>query len=245
MGDPTGMIPRFLPRRRASRVFPNRPSGKGRSGGRVSLTLHRHFDMAVSVVPPAALQAALTVAVADGEIAAMGAIPALAGRRDVGASAFARRALTLDGAKLTSRSGFASRPRCLLRLLSGGACLQFSVALAVVHRALALPFRTMHSTRARNRTGWLARREGERSPRGWRGDLILAGSGILRGDPTPAAALEAAPPAEADEGSLGIKRVVVDTIPGHGIDLLGVRQEDVLRRCDTRHHAGDDHDCKS
>jgi hypothetical protein len=75
--------------------------------------------------------------------------------------------------------------------------------------------------------------------------LILAASGIPSVDPTASAALEPATSAKADDGALRIKRAVVDTIPGHGIDLLGVRHDDILRRCRTRHHAGSDYYCKS
>jgi hypothetical protein len=84
-------------------------------------------------------------------------------------------------------------------------------------------------------------------PRGQRGSwsLVLAGDNILSADPTAVAALEPATSAEADDGTLRIKRAVVDTIPGHGIDLLGVRHVDVLRRCRTRRHASDDYHCKS
>ena len=51
--------------------------------------------------------------------------------------------------------------------------------------------------------------------------MVLAGSEILSADPTAVAALEPATSAEADNRALRIKRAVVDTIPGHGIDLLG------------------------
>ena len=63
--------------------------------------------------------------------------------------------------------------------------------------------------------------------------MVLAGSGILGGDPAAAGALEPATRADANDGALRIKRAVVDTIPGHGIDLLRVRREGVLRRCRT------------
>jgi len=75
--------------------------------------------------------------------------------------------------------------------------------------------------------------------------LVLACSGVLSGDPTAAATLEPATSAEADDGALRIKRAVVDTIPSHGVDLLRVRHEDVLRRYRPRHHPSDDSDCKS
>ena len=70
--------------------------------------------------------------------------------------------------------------------------------------------------------------------------MVLAGTEVLSADPTAAAALESATSAETDNGALRIKRAVVDTIPGHGVDLLGVRHDEVLRRCRTRLHTGDD-----
>jgi hypothetical protein len=56
-----------------------------------------------------------------------------------------------------------------------------------------------------------------------------AGSDILRADPTAAAALQPATSAEANNGTLRVKRTVVDAVSGHGIDLLRVRHNDILR----------------
>lgn len=52
---------------------------------------------------------------------------------------------------------------------------------------------------------------------------------ILSGCPTGIAALEPATSADANDGTLRIKRAVVDTIPGHGVDLLRVRREGFWR----------------
>jgi hypothetical protein len=55
--------------------------------------------------------------------------------------------------------------------------------------------------------------------------LSRAAGRILNGYPIGIGALEPATSADANDGTLRIKRAVVDTTPGHGIDLLRVRRE--------------------
>jgi hypothetical protein len=61
------------------------------------------------------------------------------------------------------------------------------------------------------------------------GHLPRAARRILSGYPTGIAALKPATSADANDGTLRIKRAVVDTIPGHGVDLLRVWREGVCR----------------
>jgi hypothetical protein len=69
--------------------------------------------------------------------------------------------------------------------------------------------------------------------------LVFAGGRILSGDPTATVALEPVTSAEANNRALRVETAVVDAAPGHGIDFLRIRYEDVLRRHRFR-NAGDD-----
>lgn len=59
--------------------------------------------------------------------------------------------------------------------------------------------------------------------------MSRAATRILSGYPTGVAALEPVTSADANDGTLRIKRAVVDAIPGHGIDLLRVQREGFWR----------------